>query len=456
MSKRGVIASIIVTAFVGAATFAVTVRWSRTGSVLKQDGLAYLLYTRSLVFDLDTDLTGDFDDLPGRFNAETTEAVDRFRRTSPVTGRDTLPWPIGVAFFQAPFYAVGCGVEAGVAALGGRPPDWLGPIPQTAFAAGTLFWSLLGFWVTVLCCQEVADRRAAFLAALAAALTGPLVFYTFFHPTMSHGVSFALAATLTLLWLRAWRAEAPAPRRTWILLGGVLGAMLAVRYQNVVFGALPAALVAREALRRGLLPGLRAAGLVGAGALLPVAIEVAHLIVNHGLFRQDLRSVEDTAAALGQSDLALSSPHFLDVLFSCKHGAFYWAPFLAVGFVGLLLAGVRRQRWAWVLVATILGHAYVVGTLHEIAWSAAAAFGMRYLTECAPLFALGLAALMTAGAARVRLAWWWGAAGVFAAGNGLLLAAYSLKTISQEACVPWPEMVDGVGRAIRLVLGGAG
>lgn len=459
MTKRSLLVSALVTAVIGVATFTVTIRWSRTQSVLKQDGLAYLLYTRSLVLDLDTDVTGDLDTLPARLGMDATESVERYRRVNPITGRDTLPWPIGVAFFQAPFYAAGLLGEALVATAEGRPVDTLGTIPQVTFAAGTLFWSLLGFWVTVrLCREELGQRGAALLATLAAAFTGPLVFYTFFHPTMSHGVSFALVATLTFLWLQLWR-EAPgaAPARRWAFLGLVVGAMLAVRYQNVVFGLLPAALLVRVAHRHGLRPGLRAAGWAAAGAFLPVALEVAHLVVNHGLFgRSDVASVAGAANALGQENVRLWSPRFLDVLVSCQHGAFYWAPFLAVGFAGLVWAGVRGRGWAWVLVATILGHAWLVGSLQEIIWSGAGAFGMRYLTECAPFFALGLAVWMSAAAARARLAWWGGAAGVFAAANGLLIVAFSLRTISQEACVTWPEMASGVGRALQLLLGRAG
>jgi len=457
VSKRALIVSALVTALVGTAAFTVTIRWSRTKSVLKQDGLAYLLYTRSLLFDLDTDVTGELDGLPARFGVDATESVERYRRLNPITGRETLPWPIGVAFFQAPFYATGMLVEGIAAGVAGRPADTLGPIPQLAFAAGTLFWSLLGFWVTVRLCREIAEPRAALLATLAAAFTGPLVFYTFFHPTMSHGVSFALVATLALWWLRLWRREDAARGRSWAWVGLVFGAMLAVRYQNLVYGLLPAALVVREATRRGLRPGLRAAAWIAAGAFLPVALEVAHLVVNHGLFgRSELASVEDAASVLGQENVRVWSPHFFDVLVSCQHGAFYWAPFLAVGFAGLVWGGVRVGRWAWVLVATILAQAYLIGTLQDISWSAAAAFGMRYLTECAPFFALGFATWMAAARTRARLSLWWGAAGVFAAANGLLIVAWSLRTISQEQCVTWPEMADGVGRALQVLLGRAG
>ena len=84
----------------------------------------------------------------------------------------------------------------------------------------------------------------------------------------------------------------------------------------------------------------------------------------------------------------------------------------------------------------------------ETNWSGGHAFGMRYLTECAPLLAVGLAALarrFRRGRARWALA---SVVGLLVAWNGLLLLAYGLGDIDRVGCVTHREMVAGAGRAM--------
>lgn len=453
MSRRIRIALVAILVL-GAAltTFTVTSRFSRSQSILKQDGMAYFMYTRSLVVDLDTDVTAEIGQIE-RFDEDATEAVERYAAVNPATDRVELPWPVGIAFVMAPFYGLGWLVEVGVAAMAGRAPDTFGTIPVTFYALGCVLLACLGLMWTVRICRTVADRGPALVAALAAALGGPLVFYTFFHPTMAHAVSFGLTAAWTLTWLQGWVDGRP----RWALLGALLGLLVVVRYQNVVFGVLLLALVIRHVRAHGAGAGLRGAALAAAGGAVLISLQVVHLITNHGLFAGAAAAAPTDATTVAGNTFDFTSPHLLDVLLSPKHGAFYWAPVLAIGFAGLLAAAVRRRGWAIAAVVTIMAHVWLIGTLDVPNWSGAAAFGMRYLTECTPLFALGLAVLLQAAGPRLRRAFV-PALAALVAFNLALIVPYSLRVMSQEDAVTWPEMARAIGASVHELgarLGGA-
>ena len=448
---------------VSLAVFSATTRFSRSRSILKQDGLGYLLYTRSLVLDLDTDITDDVALVQGRFTPDATESIDRFARRD-AAGRVTLPWPVGIAYVMAPFYAVGWVTEVAVAGLRGRPPDTFGTIPVTAFALGSVLLSCLGvLWTFRLCCRFT-ERRMALVATGAAALGGPLVFYTFFHPTMSHGASFGLGAAWLGLWFDAWGdppgrrppgpltesptpeapnspAEAPGDARRLLLLGALFGLLVTIRYQSILLFPLPLALVVRRLRADGLRRATGVAARLGGAFLAVAALQLVHLAVNGG---QGMGADDHGVSAAGNS-FALLSPHFFEVLFSPKHGAFYWAPTLFLGALGLVLAARHDARFA-LLIGVVLLNTWLIGTLEDINWSAAAAFGMRYFTELTVVFALGLAALLQAAPARARRALV-PVLALLALFNLALTVPYSLRVISQEDAVTWPEMARGIAES---------
>jgi hypothetical protein len=145
---------------------------------------------------------------------------------------------------------------------------------------------------------------------------------------------------------------------------------------------------------------------------------------------------------------------------------------LALGLIGLVWAA-RRNAWPWVFLITIVGHVYLIGGLgiSDLSgdaavfdtsnwnehWKGGTSFGMRYLTECTPFFAVGLSQLMHMTGKRIAVQWWAVVLAFFVAWNGLLILAYGLNTVSRSSCVPYMDMVTGIGEAVariyRAVLG---
>jgi hypothetical protein len=243
-------------------------------------------------------------------------------------------------------------------------------------------------------------------------------------------------------------------------MGTLLGVATIVRYQNVLFGILPAALAVKDWKETGLAAVRRAA--IGALAfLVPVAPLLCRQLATTAI------SDQHTAVSIAQYPVDLNSPYFWDVLFSCRHGAFHWAPLLGISLVGLTWALLRGSAWPGVLLGAFAANVYLIGGLglSNIAygghqpppgwlhhWDDAPSFGMRYLTECAPVFALGFACLMENLRRTLGPAIWTAIITSFATWNVLLIPAYGLETITRSGCLPYSEMLAGIAAVLRRLL----
>lgn len=469
VSKRNLWLSLVMTLAIGLVAFRVTV--STTGGFLVwSDGFAYFFHARSLVVDGDTDITNEFDEFNRRYPKDSDksavmESIRAFTTRDPQTGRIVAPWPIGMGLVLAPFYAVGFAVESFVAPLQGREADSYAIIPQYFFAVGSLIFGLLGFWAMYLSCHGIADKSRSYVAALATVLGGPVVFYVFVNPSMAHAVSFGLASALVLVWSRQW-ISGTGPKA--IILPALLaGLLVTIRLQNSIFGLLLVALLTRELWRSGWLRSSVSASVGLAMCAIPIGALVLHA-AKFGSPQTKFAIQQNGVVMFGNYPLHPKSPYFFDVLFSCRHGAFFWAPVLALGLIGLIWAA-RRESWAPVLLTVLALHAYLIGGMgianpniesvsfdptnwHDH-WKGAPSFGMRYLTECAPIFALGLASLLDRAQLRtMRLLVPIGLS-ILVAWNGLLILAYGLNTISRSGCLTYGEMWIGVGKAVGKIFG---
>jgi hypothetical protein len=456
--------SVALTLIIGLIAFRVTAS-ATSGFLVWSDGLAYFFHARSLVLDGNSDITNEFEEFDRRYPLKPKESsvMDSVRRNVSRHADSNLvvsPWPIGMGMVLAPFYALGFVAESVIANFEGREADTYGIVPQYFFCFGSLVFGWLGFWATYLCCRQVADQSRSYLAAASAVFGGPAAFYIFINPSMAHAVSFGLTSILVLLCWRRWVAGT-----VWhamLLPGFILGLLVAIRLQNALFGLLLVAVVIRELCRSG---WLRAAAGAAAG-LATSAIPMAALLMHsaaYGPVHSKFTIQQGGIALIGSYPVHLKSPFFFDVLFSCRHGAFYWAPILAFGALGLVWA-IRRESWAVVLLSVFLLNVYLIGGIGIIDpngrpatfdisnwnghWKGGASFGMRYLTECTALFAVGLATLLNIWRTQKAKLLWSIGLSALVVWNSLLMLAYGLNTVSRTYCVRYDDMWHGVTQAI--------
>jgi hypothetical protein len=134
----------------------------------------------------------------------------------------------------------------------------------------------------------------------------------------------------------------------------------------------------------------------------------------------------------------LSSPHFLEVLFSGWRGLFVWSPVLLPAFVGLAILARRRRLLDFVWLAAFPLQTWVIGGW--AVWYGGASFGQRFFINLLPGFALGLAWLflrLRPGAPRKILI---GAVVLAVLWNGGLAVQYVGNLISRENRVTLMEI----------------
>jgi hypothetical protein len=341
------------------------------------DALGYYAYLRSAAFDRDLDFANEY----GAWNLDEQPLT--------ATGRRYSQYTIGPAIVWSPFYVVAHLYVLIDREIGPEryEADGYSPPYLRAAALGTLTVGVAAAWLLG---SVLARRVAAYVAALAvvgAIATSPVLFYLLVQPAMSHGLAFAFAAALL------WAADgvyAEPSRRRWVLLGALLGAVVAIRLQAVVLALVPA-LIAAVQLRQKRAHPSWIGWAAGAAALVLVPQLVAWKIL-YGRFLQVPSGPGLREWGPGRGWFDPSSPRFLDVLLAADHGLFTWTPALLLAALGLFLALRRWPGLAGAGLLVLVATAWVNGSLAD--WWGSDAFGGRRFDVVVPFFAVGFAALL--------------------------------------------------------------
>jgi hypothetical protein len=372
------------------------------------DSVAYFANARSLLFDHDFDLTGEYARL---FSPELVSArAVQLARPVPATGRPGSPYAVGTSLLGFPAIALGTAVDA----LAGAPADGYGVWAERAFVAANLVWLSVGLY---LCRRWLASFSRSWprpgepvaplelLAALALVPATALGYYAL--TAMAHTASFLAVALFLLL---ADRYRASLRLRDQAALGAAAGFVALCRWPDAL---LVTVVLADELLRprrrerwrsgawwRGRLVAIAAAALV-------FAPQVAQWRAVYGRF---------LLVPQGEDFLEWPPRHVADALFSSWNGFFFTTPATLLGIAGLLFAARRDPRRILPLLAGFAALAVLVGA-QTGNWNGHA-FAQRHLIGVLPLVAAGWLWLALRGrTARVLLA-----AGV-ACGAAFTLAA---------------------------------
>jgi len=396
------------------------------------DEIEYFSYLRSLAFDRDLDFGNEYQ----RFYEADPEGLAGFKGTfldlrEPETGRHINFAPLGSALLWSPFYLLAHLGTLAARALGAEVPANGFSAP---YVAAVCYGSALYGFAGLLLIHDALRRWGSFpepaasWSVAALWLGTPVLYYTTLAPAFSHACSLFSVALLLWLGLRANERGVRLADAT--AIGGAGGLAALVREQDVLFLAVPAALVAWEALRRHqVLAGLARLATMAAAA---VVVFVPQLFAYRAL-----------NGSWGPSQMVARkmtwwSPHFLEVLFDPAHGLFAWSPLLLVASAGLLTAVAGRRA----LVPALLGLAlllqvWVNGALES--WTQAGAFGSRRFVAATPVFAWGLAGLLGGTVARRRTAPALVALVAFVWWNASLMVQFGLRLMDRQR-LDWPQV----------------
>jgi hypothetical protein len=303
------------------------------GRVVFGDATHHFVQLRSMVFDRDLSFQNEYIAL---YKLKGDEAQNDYVFTElTVTGRVRNYMPIGPALLWAPLYVLAAAAQwlLAVAGLAARP-DGYGRILQMMPGVTGVIAATAAAWLSWRLARRVTDDVSAAVATLAIWLGSHAVYYSLVSPAYSHSASMFTSAIFFNVWLTTRKQRTVATFASWGALAGLCALM---RWQDVVFAAIPAI----EALRWRTTPGRRFQALAAAGLTWLITF-TPQMIVWNALYGQPF------AIPQGPSFMQWGSPFLLSVLFSVSHGLFSWAPILvpAVWGPGDLAPPRSRRRAA--------------------------------------------------------------------------------------------------------------
>jgi hypothetical protein len=404
-----------------------------TPTIRGADEIQYFSLLRSLVFDHDLDFDNEYNyfyarDPQGLAGLKAT-FIDRREES---TGRHISFGYLGPALMWSPFYvaAHGCVLVA-------RAAGW--PIAADGFAwpyaaavcYGSAFYAFFGLLLTHNALRrfgQFAEPYATW-SVLGIWLGTPLLYYMSLAPGFAHAPAVFAVSLLLWLWFRA-REGGDEGVRAWALMGVAGGLAGLIRPSGALFLIAPAMDLAWRVLRdRRWAWGVGRMAVMGACAgvlLLP------QLLLNRAL-----------TGGLGPTrlvtrKLSFSSPHFVQVLFDSGNGLFFWTPLALVAVAGLVAIALRRTGGLGrlLLVAFVL-QVWINGSVES--WTQAGAFGARRFVEMTPIFAWGLAAVLTWAAANARRLATASILAVFVWWNVSLMVQFGLNLMNRQR-LEWPRV----------------
>jgi hypothetical protein len=326
--------------------------------VVQNDGIFYFSYLHAVTVEHSLDFTSEY----AAAVAEHTHYDPVLIATTNAAGTPSNAFPVGPALLSLPFYLVA------LATTGGGVGQF-GPPYALAFCLASLLAGLLALALALRLANEVVGSSgAAMVGAAAALLTTPFVYYLVFEPSYSHTFS-AFVATLFVGWW--WRTRGGRTAAEWFVLGLLAGVMGMTRFQDGALIAI-ALLDIREARWRllWLVPG----------AVAGFAPQVVVDAIQFG-----------TPLPYRPASLSLQPlpGHYLDVLFSSRHGLLAWHPGIAAAAVGLLFIRERKLQAAFVIAVAV--EILIDGAAPD--WDGGFAFGGRRFLVLLPFFVIGYASL---------------------------------------------------------------
>jgi hypothetical protein len=416
-----------------------------TPKIRGADEIEYFSYLHSIFFDHDLEFGNEYQYFYDRDPAGLAGFKGTFlERREPLTGRHINFGPIGTALLWSPFYALAHVVVLILARLGSNVvPDGLS-WPYQAVCYASALYGLVGLFM-VYRALVLYGRFAEFtslLATLGVFLATPLLYYMTLAPGFSHAVSLFTIMLMLNVFLRL-REDKDASVWGWVLVGAVGGLAGLVREQDALFLLIPGADLLAEALRTGAFKRglLRLAGMSAAAFLVFLPQRLVYHALN-GTFGP---------SHLVTRKLVYTSPHFIDVLFDPGHGLFLWSPILLLAVVGLFILPVGpRKALGWLFLLGFLVQVWINGSLQS--WTQAGAFGSRRFLSSTPLFAFGLAALLSAVSPPLNTRALAAVLSVFVWWNLSLMVQFGLKLMDRQG-LDWPRVALNQVREVPPRLG---
>lgn len=334
------------------------------------DGIYYWAYMRSIVIDHDIDLRN--------------EAVHNYSPEG--NNREEEPSPDSKGLEHNKYYPVGPSVMWSPAFLLAHMLSRPLSLPQNGFAdhyqiaVGVLNISYIVIGLTLIF-RLLLKRYSQFVSFIVTVLilfATNLLYYGSIDILNSHPSSFFVSSVLITL---LFKLKENLSVRLMFLSGALLGLLALIRPQDILFGVLfvPFFFEKMFTIRWNTLIIFTLGGFL---TYLPQLI-VSLLLFNNFLALPYLTS---------DSTFEPTKPHFWELFLSTTQGLLFYSPLYLVGIAGLYIYAKKR----------LFGKRFLVLLFLEIflisiwsGWSQGEAFGIRMVISLLPIFAFGIAEVLT-------------------------------------------------------------
>ncbi len=363
-------------------------------------------------------------------------------RESAATGYTINPYPIGSAILWLPFFLIAHGISLLLHGIGlPITLDGYGTQYIVAVSLGSACYGLIAVLLTYSLGREIFNSKTALLATISSWLAGPLIFYMYAHPLMSHAND---AFAYTLFAYTWYRTRQITTWRTGALRGATAALCALVRQVNAYLVIFVIAEYLIQILgqwknrpsRQQVRPSFQA--LIAFVALWWV-VYLPQLVTWLVVFGSWAEFNHYSAGV--QRHFSWIHPHLPEVLFSTNRGLFLWTPLFLLAVIGWWYLRRKDLRLTLFMAANFTLHWYVVSAWFW--WSGAAAFGQRFFTNFLAAWALGLGALFYAWQKRIKYSWLVALSAMFVIWNGLLLIRYAVGDVPRTGPVSFEELIMG-------------
>jgi hypothetical protein len=369
---------------------------------VRDDGIGYYAFARSLLVDHNLQFRGDWKDprgVPTLIERDNLGRPAAFR-SSTSTGHIPNFYPVGPAMLWSPFLVLTHGAVLAARRLGSSSvaADGFSRPYLIAMATSTALYGFLGLWLSFQLARDYFEESWALAATLGIWFASSLPVYMYADPSWSHAHSVFAVSLFLWYWHRTRE------QRTlfqWITLGLIAGLMLDVYFANSVFLVVPlleALPVYRRAVTEGNHPAGRVMNVLSRHLAFCVAVLAAFaptLIIRQIIFGHPL-----AVGAYANSPWNWTHPAFWSVLGASQHGLLSSTPILIPAIVGIFWLPRRVPVMGRALAVAALAFYLLIAVYPW--WDGIESFGNRFFVSLTPIFILGLAAAFSEFARRWR------------------------------------------------------
>jgi hypothetical protein len=366
----------------------------RVPYVVGTDSNCYYAFAHSLYFDRDVNFLNQYAFIVRTQPEWQAVQFRQFLSQNPERGEN--PFPAGTGLVAIPFLVMTHLIVLLLGAIGiVQAVSPFAPVYVLAFYAAQITYGVGALWIGFRLLSRFFGGWSASLGVAATVLCGPMIYYLLYDQGMPH-LAGAFFGTLTLFGWVKWNESVTARKAgMWAVITGLsCGIAVIVRPYNLPLGVLlvePLARVVWRCRRDELRPIALMTILAIAGAGLGVLPQLLVWKAQYGTW---------IANQQGHS-FSIMPPHALQVLFSRRHGLFFWSPAYLVAIAGVAIAlrgGAARgqtrmsaRRVAVVLLLIFAGALWMMGNWRV--WWLGVSFGMRGFIDFSYIFAFGFAYL---------------------------------------------------------------